>query len=73
MPHPGHKTVTVTHDTLRLIEEIRNSFPLQVSQGEVVRGALLVLFDQEDPLDAIARAKRRVDGMSMSRQDESST
>lgn len=41
-----------------MIEELRRTFPLQVTQGEVVRSALLVLHNQPDPLEAIANAKR---------------
>lgn len=58
MPPPGHKSVTITWETWLLIEELRERFPLQVTQGEVVRSALLVLHDQPDPLKAISKAKR---------------
>lgn len=58
MPPAGHKAITVTHETWGLIEELRRSLPLKVSQGEVVRAAILVLYDQPDILDAIVKAQR---------------
>lgn len=57
MPPKGHKTVTVTSETLQLIGKFQDSLPVHVSQGEVVRAAMLVLANQVEPLEAIRVAK----------------